>query len=790
MRLTKENLVEKYKSNPKFIEKSCDLFSLKFFFSRCIISDKYIINKQLDEAIVLTDAGEKLFTLVSKKIKSPEDSIKIKLLIFLKFYHTELLVDVLKTNLQIIEKILDQEIKKNKIKFPWIFGRTLYNKYFNEFNEQFKNLDFEDTMKLLNGTPQGVFQVGKYVIGPLGLLISSTKRHNLPQRSILLHHCSDPSCTAYHRTSLHSYPLLVEIEEEIDKHLPESEPSEFGQYFGMMIEEENEYYDYDQLSQSSKTIANIFGEKELKSLLKNVIEQNGNIRDSFPKLKEFKGSVDQIVNKLDKAKSFQLLLIEKDTEIIRVLEQLISEDIIHLPATEIREVHAPIAIGFYDIKHQCNKLGFRSISYYNLSINRLNKLILHVNDDESEKQLLEWKLKFIKFDSLKQKLEYYTSDTDPQQVIKETILSGPVQIKKVFDFLYGHFVLPNNEHDEKKLINKILWKLGFSINIYPNAISDFWSKLSNFENTVNKTMSSTSGAKDEIRSSSVNLFVSLEQMLEESLSFSTWFLLSDHYFSTKFNYDFESARSFMCDKLEGSVVGSNDPLRFDKNGRNTLFPLSEGFTALINLCDLILKSPNKEYLRDKAEYPSFYEKTNYTSYPFLHKILLLDIKENCYQRLKEILSVVAPDFNKNNVLSIRNRLQHNREDFPNTTEILSACNSIRKIVSSLEENCLYPNVYLFKSMFSDKYKRVSYVFEDYKGNIINIQPTFEFIANKLISMRDPQIILPQVCIGDSLEVIRFKYNESSEYLKYWKGFPLKKLKHTILDDLSKKEIVQ
>ena len=86
---------------------------------------------------------------------------------------------------------------------------------------------------------------------------------------------------------------------------------------------------------------------------------------------------------------------------------------------------------------------------------------------------------------------------------KDTILSGPVQIKKVFDFLYGHFELPSNDYDEKKLINKILWKLGFSINIYPNVISDFWAKLSNFENTITKTLRSTSVAKDEIRSSSV-----------------------------------------------------------------------------------------------------------------------------------------------------------------------------------------------------------------------------------------------------------------------------------------------
>ena len=97
-------------------------------------------------------------------------------------------------------------------------------------------------------------------------------------------------------------------------------------------------------------------------------------------------------------------------------------------------------------------------------------------------------------------------------------------------------------------------------------------------------------------------------------------------------------------------------------------------------------------------------------------------------------------------------------------------------MNKLEINSLWPNVYLFKNLNSDKFRRMNYTFEDYKGRTIDLTPTSEFIANRLIGIRNPQIILPNVHIGNSLEVLRFKYNEPSEYLKYWKDYPLKKVK--------------
>jgi hypothetical protein len=220
MKIAKEKILKKYKSNPEFIEKFSSLFSIKLLLDRCIIDEKYVVDKKFDELIILSKSGEKIYnSLISKKISisKPED---IKLAIFLEFYHYDLLVDIEKIDLNLIENILNEEIKSKKIKYPWIYGRTLYNKYYYDFTSQSDFLNKKETTKLLKNTPQGVFQIGKYIVGPIGLIKSDFTRHNLPTRNIRLFHCSESSCSNFHRSLLKSENIFENISEEINKLLP------------------------------------------------------------------------------------------------------------------------------------------------------------------------------------------------------------------------------------------------------------------------------------------------------------------------------------------------------------------------------------------------------------------------------------------------------------------------------------------------------------------------------------------------------------------------------------------
>ena len=774
MKLTKEEIIEKHKDEPEFINRFSQIMALSLFFSKCILFDDYVINPKFDKAIVLNQEGNKLYEKLVKQKRHKDNYLAVKLMVFIEFYHYELFIDINKTDINLLETILNEDVLKGTIHFPWIYGRKLYDKYFYDFLEQKGKLSMEETMQLLKDTPKGVFQIGKYIVGPFGLLITNNQRHIIPKRDFKLYHCADLSCAAFHKVELKTTELFKPVQDDLNSLMPRDEPSDWSRIFWDSIQDDDEFFDFEQLSSIHLTIVNTFGETELRALLFKIIEELSGFREKLPNTKQFKGSAKSITDKLKKSELFQLILLAEDKLIVKYLEQLISTDVVHIPATEIRGIEFIRPVRFYGITHQCNKLGFRSNSRSSLAINRLNQFILTINEEPTSRQMLEWNLRFYDYETLKEKVEAYTKVNDPALVIRETVLNGALQVQKAFDNLYGFFELPKSDIDERNLINKILWKLGFEINIYPDNISDFWNKFSNFKTIVEQSKNLKEIDKDEIRSAAVNLFVALEDILERSLSFATWLLMSDHYRKTAFKYDYEDARLFMCDLLEGQQVGTNEPLQFDSSGKNTLFPLTEGFTALANLCNNHITNSEEIYLRNQKELPSFYKKAKYNTFPFIHKALLFDIKRSDYIVLSKILLSVSSTFSKGSVLSVRNRLQHKRDDFPNISEILESCKAIKEVISQLEDNSLYPKVYLFKNQNSDKYMRKTYEFEDYRGRFITLYPTSEFNGSKLVENKKPQIILPNIHIENSLEMLRFEYHEPSEYLKYWKGFPLKK----------------
>lgn len=776
--MTGKQLFEKYKGEKSFLIQFEDLFCLKLFFSRCIIKEDYSVSEKFNDAIILSSKGQDLFKQLKEgKFKETSDS-KINLAIFLEFYHDELLVDIEKTKSEILTQILHEQIISGQIIFPWIYGRLLYDKYFEEFEEQEEVLSSTDTQKLLLDTPKGIFQLGKMTVGPLGVIKTDYNRHIPPTRKIRLWHCSDNSCTAFHETYLNTSKTdLIEIQEEIDNILQSEKPSDWGELFFRLIDPENYYYDSDRLSDFPFLLINAFGKYELKKLLEEIINTNKEFRNLLPKEKKFAGAASTIVEGLTKYECFQLILLENDKTLIELIEKLIIKEEIIIPPTEIRRPKIRKARGFYSIYHECNRLGIRADSAkLEIGILRLNNLIDSIYQEPALRQQLEWKLKYENKETLKEKIASFTSKEEPRKIVKELVLSGPLQITQTFQKLFGYFAMPTNPQEEELLIDKILWKLGFNINIYPDYLEVFWSRLNSFKEIVRSCISFNEADKEKIRSAAVNLFVSLELILEQSLSFSTWLLLSDHYLNTNFKYHFEDSREFMCQKLNNYVLGSNDPLIFDSNGKNTLFPLVEGFTALIDICDKLLAEGLEINKRPENEQPSFYQKATITTFPFLSKYFFLDLKPSNYASVRNLLIEIPRNFNTQKVLSIRNKLQHKRDDFPNQVEILEACNAIEDGINKLEINGLYPNVYLFQSANTDKFNRRNLEFSDYKGRVIKIIPTTEFIGSKLPDLRSPQIIVPILNIGNSQELVRFKYEENSDYLKFWKNFPRKKVK--------------
>jgi len=752
-----------------------DLFSLWYLARNCIYNIKELSDWDLD--ISLTEPGKEIFNKLkrSKNTKEIPHGV-LKYAIFLDLYHEAIYIDLDSKNIESIDNFLSKKILSNEIIIPWTYERLLYDKYFDQFPTQNEVLDFDETLKLLKGTPQGVFQVDKYIFGPLGIIKSRAKRFIAPTRSLSLWHCSDPACSRFHVVkfsnddeSVFSYLLGI-----ISEYNQEKNFEDFQGEFIDSITESEEYNNDQSATEIYKLVVNAFGENDIRLLLKVLIDEY-ELRDRLPKVDEYKAASKKIVSSLSKQACIELILLCEDLYIVKAIDQLIFERHIIIPSTEIREAQLKNTSPNYHLYHQCNKLGIRAKSMNrDLALVRLKRLIKSVYEDPYLKSQLEWKLRPFSGDTIDAKIEKYISKSDPKTIITETIMAGPVQLEKAWRMLPGYYKMPDDFEQESYIIDKILWKLGFDINIFPDELAKFWKRLRKFKDIVTRTSRYNEEDKEEIRSAAVNLFVSLEQVLEHSLAFSVWLLLSDHYIDTKFTYVYEDAREFMAGVLNGFEMSSGETLAYDKSGKNTLFPLVAGFDALISICNKLLKEGNETYKRPNIELPSFHGNDSIMVFPFMSKKMIFDISASDYEKFSALIQNVSKEFSKTQVLSIRNKLQHKRDDFPAQQEILVACDSIDKVISILENSNVYPNVYLFESFHVDSYKRDEFTYRNYKDVEISVTPTPEYDLCDLPGYYDPQIIIPLIKIGASNNPLRFLYKERSDYQQFWKNYPRRK----------------
>lgn len=777
-------LGKKY-ADPKFQKAFAELFTLHYFLAEGLVSQEYKPPDVFGDAIALTPTGKSSVPGIQAAVKDislPE----INLALFLVFFHHELFVDVKATNHETIRKALDAGILGARIKYPWVYGKLLYDRFFDMFLSQTEELSYEETRMILENTPQGVFQIRDVVVGPFGVLNSYCHRFLEPVRDAPLWHCSDPSCQALHPVRLSTGK--TKVSKAADFVSAESEktygpPSEWHKFF-LDFAGWSKYYDDMNLTQFPWLLVNAFSEREIRIMLKTLIDRESKkIRQRFPKSKRFEnilsGSGEKIAKGLTKAQCFQLILLMSDETIADSLEFLIKEGAINIPNTETRiPKFAYRPGGWLRIRWECSRFGIRSVSTrVEIAFARLKRLIKDLYKGKQELALLKWRLRHVSGESIYEKLDRYLHTEDPKCVIKDLVFDTSDHLHRAFKILrYGWFALPASDEEEKRLIEKILWKLGFDIGLYPPHQSLFWERLEKFLDTIGACTTYDEEDKELIRSGGVNFFVSLEEILDYSLSFMTWALLSDHYGITKFKCNFEKARQFMASRLNGLQLGSNEPLKFDEKGRNTLYPLIQGFAVLAEICSKVIENERDQIRGPANELPGFHGKTEIELFPFLHRALVLDIRKGDCDRLIGILKEVYNSLEKAQICSIRNRIEHRSLEFPSREEIEKATSAVRDIVKKIEETGISPLIYLYERRTVDQYRRTIVTFKDYRGREIKLSGPSQYRVCGLPSIRVPQIIVPCMHINDSFELLRFQFEEVSDYVEMWEDYPKRRLR--------------
>lgn len=760
-----------------------DLFYLGLFFQNSIKSIDYIPSEEFANMISVTSYGEKYSNILKDYLKDLKE-FEINFTFLTHFGYDDPFINASNTDIEGIKNILNGEILDSTIRFPWVFDRFLYDKFFSFYDEEPPEaLSNEESIKFLADTPIGVFQLGKNLIGPYGLLKSSYNRILRPTMEMPLWHCPNPACNKIHyvtllnknnRMNLISSILTKKIKENTDPHLAKKK------LLNKVYYDEPEFFDDLLLRDLPAFLMGSFNLEESKQILKRLIDDNSKrMRALFPNNECIKNQFNtdslSIVRDLDKSQCLQLMLLLENDCIVSTVESLIDENIIFIPATEIRspKIYKLSSGGWRKTNIQCSRFGIRnSGEYRSLGLERLRRLIREIYENSNELAQLDWKLRRIDGESVLEKLDKFVHSENPEKIISDLVLDNPVHLDYAIKLLrYGNFCKPKSIDEEKTIIKKILWKLGFDVRLYPESLGLFWSRFDKFLSSAKMNFTYNEKDREIIRSSAVNFFVSLEYILNQSLSFIAWALLSDHYQDTKYKLNLSYAQEFMASKLTGFPLGDTK-IEFDPTGKNTLFPLIAGFDILANICANI-NDFRDSYRRQESEIQSYYKFSKLETFPFLHKILFLDLRNSDQNKIIGLLKETTQSLTRAQVCNVRNRIEHARDEneFPKREEIEFACNAIQKIIRDLIYYGVCPSIYYFSGTVSDRYKRTTIKYTNYENEETLLLSSDQFYSCCLPRFEKPVVIVPCMRIGDSAEIMRFEFEESSNYTKIWENYP-------------------
>lgn len=753
----------------------------------CHIDPEYVPSDELAHSFELTQPGERLLSHITDE--NPEiDPASLRLAVAVTFSHDDIFVDVETTEPESLRMALDLEIKSGAIKFPQEYGRLLYDRFFDLFPHAPSELSYEQTRNLIEGTPTAAYQMGTLTVGPLGAVTGKTFRMFPPIHSAPLWHCPDLGCSAIHSVKLGIAPSAVSRAVESIEHRFKAlrlAPSEWNLVFRKLSGEQHGYYGDSCMPQLPYLLADGFSEDELRHILQTALELDPQgARTLLSPVVDTRASAEKIAHGLSQHATLQCLLILDEQLVGKSIEAAVLTGKIAVPATEKRRAFVSIRGGsWWDLTSEVGALGLRSVTpKSDFAVTRLLKLLTHIGTKSDGSNSLEWELRFASGDTLAEKLAHTIQSMSLTSILRKFVLASSDSLRMTVDFLQPmHFVHPINEVEESALIERILWKLGFAVEQHPPALRTFWTRTSVMKAAVEGCTGRLDTHEEEsTRSAAVNYFVSLEDLLDQTLSFTGWALFHNHYSSTNpFCFSLEDARSFVATRLDSAGT----PSQILPNGHNTLYPLllNIGFLA-----DLIESSATPEAaagdVRSSIDLPEFYNE-GAVEFPFTHYTPLYDLHSASVAHIVRTLREVAADLAQIDMPNLRNRLEHKRpdRDFPQAEEINSALDTISKCVDELEVAGLVPLFTVYQSQTRDAFGRTTTVFHDYQGRESKIAGPTGSRFGRLPGLQNSQVVMTAARLQTIPDCLRFTLVEESSFKNRWANYPKR---HTRTEDAS------
>lgn len=750
------------------------LWRLTSLLRSCLIKHSYRIPDDINNAIVLTAEGTAAANYLQRQEKVPVK--ESRLLCLLVFAYEKPLVDVEKTNIDLLCATIAAQIVKNEIRHPYVFGRLLYDRMSQLFPDEKDYLNVEDTQRLLDETPAGVWQVDNFVTGPYGILLSDCARNLPPTTRPPLQHCVDPSCFAVHPIRLETShdAAINKYYEKIYDYLEKQhdEPADWSSFIVGLSGTNAGAYDDNSLFSVVYAISELLHEEEARTLLERMMN-TGAAKSARLALeaKGVRGSSRDLCADRSHPELMQLLLLQSDAAIAAALDQAILGGAIEVPRGEVRilRVHESFGQGRWGLQPELSWLGFRARSHNrHLAVLRLRRLVddLYSLDSKADSDTLEWLLRHVRGTSLAGRRGEYLRVSHPRDIVERLVLHSRSVLERAHQLLALEF---DAELDEDVVVLRLLWRLGFDVVVSSEPNAKFW-RLHNAIADLAHTSAATSTSGEEAISSAAGLyFPAVEELVEDTLVYATWALTTDHIANeSPFIFDPERCREQVFEKLNLIVAESADSsLTLGKS--NTLYVLINGFVLLRKFLIKLQTADADEFLREKL--PDYVQHTSLKLFPFTKTAPFLDLTAGAQNVVLKAINDLHQTLVQSDVHTVRNSLLHYRRTELTPQAVIDMLDSVRDAILRAERNGLVRTRYERVEQVTDEWGRSVTTLRSQSGGAVEVWRPSPHDWLGMPSLRIEQYLFHCAVFDEPNEMLRFAPATGSMYSAYWTKFP-------------------
>lgn len=738
-----------------------DVVNLMDLLKDCIIPDNYSVPSAITSAIALTDVGR---DIKSKLIRQEEvPSLEAHLMCALTLGHDQLFVDVAGTNVDDLREAISVQVLAGKIRFPFLYGRELYDYVADQFDDQKEYLTNEETLRLLGALPAGVFQYGRFVVGPSGIRATTHGRYLRSTNRVPAYHCDDPVCRELHPiilTTGHNAAINAERGklERLLQSLPTA-PADWTGFANEVSRINESYFGNSWTAPMATLVGDCLSDEELQSLHNHLATE--------PVATDIK----------DRASFLEELLVEfDDNEICLAIDQLVRARVLKVPAGEVRRPisTAHLRSGVFRLQPQLGASGVRYVSGDpGLPVLRERDLFkrIYLEGGEAERHELDWQLREIDGVSIEVRLDEYLRTRSPADALTRLVLSGSTSAIAASELAgAGDF----EGASDQEIIARLLWKLGFDDRDPEDMHAEFWRQHERVTAAVQSWLGTGPGDAADLKGMASAYFSELEGRLEESLAFAAWALLHDHTTSPRrFGYDPELDRVVGLELLDRycrseNAAQSGENLRF--TSRLTMWPLIRGFGILSTVLQSVLGS-RATFERDVDTYPEYARATALQSFPFKSVLPFLDISAHSQQRIIEGLAQVESVLNIAQVSKVRNEFSHYRRTSPEVAQMAVTLEAVAQAMRLVENLGFGLILFAPAGESSDRWGRTVIQFQGPRSleHAISRPSSLQWAGLPRLSRN--QFLVRSAAFDDANEVLRFDREYSSQFSKMWANYP-------------------